>query len=216
MRMAASLGEVFSASPYLDASRPMGYDLTIGTSERGRPIAEVERQMPPFRCVRGIGGIADVQTRPRRPRRSGRARALDRGAKGRLRPRGVSGRRAVRSLRRHLPGPGQPYDSQRGGADDRARSAEASVRDAWHPSARQARRRQAQCSLVMIYAYITARPTRATRTETAPRSHLATPPSARSPVPCPRPSPASVPPAYVVGPAARCGTWPIRTASPLG
>lgn len=51
VRMASSLGTVFSESPYLDESRPMGYDLTIGTSERGRPVADCERQMPPFRCV---------------------------------------------------------------------------------------------------------------------------------------------------------------------
>lgn len=48
VRVASSLAQVFSESPFPDAG---GYSLSIGTSERGTPIEELLTELPPFRCV---------------------------------------------------------------------------------------------------------------------------------------------------------------------
>ena len=44
VRLASCLGEVFQASPHTG-----GYDLTIGTSERGKDVGQVE--LPKFKWV---------------------------------------------------------------------------------------------------------------------------------------------------------------------
>lgn len=46
VRVANSLAAVFTESPYADDG---GYDLSIGTSERGTPIEEMFPDLPPFR-----------------------------------------------------------------------------------------------------------------------------------------------------------------------
>lgn len=46
VRLADSLAAVFSESPYASEG---GYDVSIGTSERGTPIEGILNELPPFR-----------------------------------------------------------------------------------------------------------------------------------------------------------------------
>lgn len=48
VRLATSISKVLSESPY---AADGGYDLSIGTSERGTDIAEAAQEMGPFKCV---------------------------------------------------------------------------------------------------------------------------------------------------------------------
>lgn len=48
VRLADSLAAVFSESPYVAEG---GYDVSIGTSERGTPVEDILSSVEPFRCV---------------------------------------------------------------------------------------------------------------------------------------------------------------------
>ena len=57
VRMADSISAVFTESPH-----PDGYDLTLGTSERGRNLAEVVPELPEFKhLLVVVGGLAGLE-----------------------------------------------------------------------------------------------------------------------------------------------------------
>jgi len=61
VRFASSISKIFTESPYRQ-NDSQGYDLIIGTSERGIPVDEVERSMPNFQHVLIVfGGLSGLE-----------------------------------------------------------------------------------------------------------------------------------------------------------